>query len=471
MINLQLQYPYKKLSQIFHNNEKPIPLKNPKLISKNSEYLQEIGLDVTDEELTKLLNGQLEIKNFTPYAAAYSGHQFGYFVLNLGDGRALNFGSLSGIHLQTKGLGVTKYSRNGDGRAVLRSSIREYLMSEAMYGLGIPTTRALAIIASDTTVYRETTEKCAVVMRSSPSWVRFGTFEFARIQHKPELSKELADFVISESYPHLATLENRYEELFFAIVDKTITLMALWQSVGFMHGVMNSDNMNIAGVTIDYGPYAFMEEFQREYICNHSDHEGRYSFANQPFIARWNLLVLAHSFKEIANYELLESYANRFIGRFKEEYFEIMGKKLGFSKTDFEDRELILELFDILEICKIDYTVFFYYLSCGNFDGILMMSENSETIQSWLDGYQKRVEVEVISKAERLAKMRKINPKYVLKNYILQDVIKEAENGNFELLNDMLEIAKNPYGEHLKYEKYAQPTPKNLGGFICSCSS
>jgi uncharacterized protein YdiU (UPF0061 family) len=229
--------------------------------------------------------------------------------------------------------------------------------------------------------------------------------------------------------------------------------------------------MNIVGVTIDYGPYAFMEEFQREYICNHSDDEGRYSFANQPFIARWNLLVLAHSFKEIANHELLESYANRFIGRFKEEYFEIMGKKLGFSKTGFEDRELILELFDVLEICKIDYTVFFYYLSCGNFDGILMMSENSETIQSWLNGYQKRVEMDVISEEERMIQMRKINPKYVLKNYILQDVIKEAENGNFELLNDMLEIAKNPYGEHLKYEKYAQPTPKSLGGFICSCSS
>ncbi|MDD2697867.1 MAG: YdiU family protein [Arcobacteraceae bacterium] len=471
MNDLKLEYPYKKLSQVFYNDEKPIPLKNPKLISKNGEYLEEIGLDLSDEDLTKLLNGQLEIQNFTPYAGAYSGHQFGYFVPNLGDGRALNLGTLDGIHLQTKGLGVTKYSRNADGRAVLRSSIREYLMSEAMHGLGIPTTRAAAIIDSDTTVYREKTEKTAVVLRTSSSWVRFGTFEFARLQHKPELLKELADFVIVESYPHLINITNRYEELFFAIVDKNITLMALWQSVGFMHGVMNTDNMNIAGLTIDYGPFAFMEAFQKEYICNHSDHEGRYSFSNQPFIARWNLLVLAHSFKEIANHELLESYANRFIGRFKEEYFTIMGKKLGFEKTTFEDRELILELFDVLEICKIDYTVFFYYLSCQNYDGILMMAENFETIKIWLDDYLKRIEREKVSQEERITQMRQINPKYVLKNYMLQDVIEEAENGNYELLNDMLEIAKNPFGEHLKYEKYSKQTPKNLGGFICSCSS
>ena len=184
--------------------------------------------------------------------------------------------------------------------------------------------------------------------------------------------------------------------------------------------------MNLAGLTIDYCPFAFMEAHQKEYICNHSDHEGRYSFSNQPFIARWNLLVLAHSFKEIANHELLESYANRCIGRFKEEYFTIMGKKLGFEKTTFEDRELILELFDVLEICKIDYTVFFYYLSCQNYDGILMMAENFETIKIWLDDYLKRIEREKVSQEERITQMRQINPKYVLKNYMLQDVIEEA---------------------------------------------
>lgn len=471
MKDLQLAYPYKKLDPIFYNDEVPIPLKNPRLISKNQKLIDEIGLDFSDEELTLFLNGKLDIKFFSPYALAYSGHQFGYFVPNLGDGRALNFGTKNGTHLQTKGLGVTKYSRNADGRAVLRSSIREYLMSEAMYGLGIPTTRCVAIIGSDTTVYRETTERCAIVMRSSSSWIRFGSFEFARIQHNPELSKQLADFVIEENFTHLKDLKNKYEELFFAIVDKTITLMALWQSVGFMHGVMNTDNMNIAGLTIDYGPYAFMEEFQKEYICNHSDHEGRYSFANQPFIARWNLLVLAHSFKEIANHELLESYTNNFIGRFKEEYFSLMGKKLGFSETKFEDRELILQLFDVLEICKIDYTVFFYYLSCENYDGIIMMANNPETIKIWLDDYQNRIALEKVSIDERKSKMRKINPKYVLKNYILQDVIKEVEKGDYELLNDMLQIAQNPYDEYPKYEKYALPTPKNLGGFICSCSS
>lgn len=471
MKDLGLTYPYKKLDPIFYNDEVTIPLKNPKLLSKNQQLINEIGLELNDDELTLLLNGKLEIKDFTPYAGAYSGHQFGYFTPNLGDGRALNFGSINGIHLQTKGLGVTKYSRYADGRAVLRSSIREYLLSEAMNGLGIPTTRALALIGSDTTVYRDKTEKCAVVMRTSPSWIRFGSFEFARIQHNVKLSKQLADFVIEESFPDLKKLSNKYEELFFRVVDKTITLMALWQSVGFMHGVMNSDNMNIAGLTIDYGPFAFMEEFQKDYVCNHSDKEGRYAFSNQPFIARWNLLVLAESFKKFANHELLENYANKFIPRFKDQYFAIMGKKLGFNSVQSDDRELILEMFDILEICKIDYTVFFYYLSCENYDGIILMSENSEMIKMWLDKYQKRLEFETVLKSDRLFKMKKTNPKYVLKNYILQDVIADIENGNTELLNDILAIAQDPYSEYPKYEKYALPTPKNLAGFICSCSS
>lgn len=471
MIDLDLKYKYKNLNKKFYNNEKATPLKNPKLISKNSELLTEIGLNFNDEELTRFLNGELEIKDFTPYAKAYSGHQFGYFVPNLGDGRALNFGAMGEIHLQVKGLGTTKYSRNGDGRAVLRSSIREYLLSIAMEGLGIPTTKAVAIISSDTKVYREESEKCAVVLRASTSFVRFGSFEFARLQHNPKLTQELADFVIEESYPHIKNSHNKYEELFFAITDKTITLMALWQSVGFMHGVMNTDNMSIAGLTIDYGPFAFMEEFQKEYICNHSDYEGRYSFSNQPFIARWNLLVLAHSFQSIASYELLEKYANQFIGRFKKEYLRVMMEKLGLTNINVDDEKLILELFDVLETCKIDYTVFFYYLSILNYDGILKMANSKEFIENWLTKYKIRVNSENISTTQRLVKMREINPKYILKNYILQDVIQEAENGNFELLNDMVEIAKNPFGEHLKYEKYSLPTPKDLGGFICSCSS
>lgn len=468
--NLHFNYSYKNLSPIFYNHEKAIPLKNPLLMSKNNELLEQLGLNFDDEILTQFLNGNFT-SHYKPFALAYSGHQFGYFVPNLGDGRALNHGKIDNFHLQTKGSGVTKYSRNGDGRAVLRSTIREYLLSEAMVGLGIPTTRGVAIISSDSRVYRETDEKCAIILRASTSWVRFGTFEFASLQRKVELVKELADYVIDESYPYLTNKINKYEELFFAIVDRYVELIALWQSVGFMHGVMNTDNMSIEGLTLDYGPYAFMEEFSRGYICNHSDHEGRYSFENQPFIAQWNLLVLANSFKKIANFELLESYLNQFIGRFKIRYFEIIASKLGLATQEKEDMRLMADMFHMIEECTIDYSVFFYYLSCENFDSILTISSNQNRTKDWLVRYKKRVENEPVAKEERLTTMRKINPKYILKNYILQDVIKDAENGDFKLLNDILEIAKNPYAEHPKYEKYSLATPKDLGGFICSCSS
>ena len=451
------------------SKDKPFPLKNPRLISKNEQLLKELEINLSDEPLTKLINGQSDME-IDYFSMAYSGHQFGYFVDNLGDGRALNLGKIKNYNLQTKGSGFTHYSRMGDGKAVLRSSIREYLMSEAMDGLGIPTSRALALIGSDTTTYRDGNEECAVVLRASTSWVRFGTFEFAYLQEKPEIIKELADYVIDESYPHVKDMKNRYDEMFFAIVDNTIELMAKWQSVGFMHGVMNSDNMSIEGLTIDYGPYSFMERFEKDFICNKSDKEGRYSFSNQPFIARWNLFVLCEVLKPIINYELCEKYTSQFIGHYKQKYFSIMAAKLGLTYKE-DDNKLLLSVFEMMEHCKIDYTVFFYYLSIDHINGIRVMSEDIERFNLWYDMYKKRVEKEDISKEERLFKMKKINPKYVLKNYMLQEAIDLADKKDYSLVNSLLKIAQDPYAEHKEFEKYAHPTPKDLGGFICSCSS
>lgn len=466
---MKLDTNYKKLNPIMWSEHKSIPLKNPKLISKNQSLIKEIGINLDDNTLIQFLNGQTPF-NENSFAMAYSGHQFGFFVDNLGDGRALNIGKLNNYNLQTKGSGATKYSRMGDGRAVLRSSIREYLMSEAMYGLGIPTTRAVALIGSDSTVYRETNEECAIILRASESWVRFGTFEFAYTLEKPELIKELADYVIEESYPKLNLYENKYDEMFFTIVDRTIELMAKWQSVGFMHGVMNSDNMSIAGLTIDYGPYAFMERFEKDFICNKSDKQGRYSFSNQPFIARWNLLVLAEVLKPIINYDLCEKYASQFIGRFKQRYFELMAEKIGITYKE-EDTKLILDMFTMIEECEIDYTPFFYNLSYANYNAIRVMSEDIDKTNIWLKEYEKSLEKETISKQKILEKITKINPKYVLKNYMIQEAISMAEKGDYTLVNDLLKIAKNPFGEHKNYEKYAFSTPKDIGGFICSCSS
>jgi len=459
-----------KLPQHSYQNISAMPLSNPKLISVNEPLAQEMGLTLdtlSTDEFLRFINGDYIANGSKPFAKAYSGHQFGYFVPNLGDGRALNLGKLKKYHLQLKGAGITPYSRDGDGRAVLRSSIREYLMSEAMYGLGIPTTRAVAIISSTTRVLRNyEQEKGAIVLRASSSWIRFGSFEFAYLGNKKkENLQKLADLVIEENYSYLQDKENKYEELYFAIVDKTIELLALWQSVGFMHGVMNTDNMSIDGLTIDYGPYAMMEEFDKGFICNLSDKEGRYSFENQPFIAHWNLSVLAKVLSPIADHKLLESYNDTFIRKYKKRYFEIMKEKLGLYDTSIDDTSLLLRMFSALHSESIDYSSFFYSLSTGDFSFI-------ETIQlkSWLKLYEKRLEKEEVSKEDRLVKMKAINPKYILRNYMLQDAIDAAEDGDYTLVNEFLKIAQNPFGDHPKYEHYTKPKPQ-WEPLRCSCSS
>ncbi|WP_373073125.1 YdiU family protein [Sulfurimonas sp.] len=471
MKNFQLSTAHlEKLDKRFYDICRATPLENPFVVSLNKPLLNELGFNLDDlesEEFIGFLNGHYIPSGSIPHANAYSGHQFGYFVPNLGDGRALNLGMSKGHHLQLKGSGITKYSREGDGRAVLRSSIREYLISEAMHALGIPTTRALALIGSDTKVYRQTGESGAILLRSSSSWVRFGSFEFAYLgDKKQERVKNLADFVIEESYSHLKDHPHKYEELYFAVSDRTIELIALWQSVGFMHGVMNTDNMSIAGLTIDYGPYAFMENFQKDFVCNASDYDGRYSFEAQPYIAQWNLSALAKALSPIADEDLLNRYNDTFIGKFKKRYFELMGKKLGLLDYNFDtDKTLITNLLNALEEDKIDYTPFFYNLS--NNDTIDM---HGSSISLWLKEYYERIKNSSYSKEDIQKCMKETNPKYVLKNYMLQEAIAKAELNDFTLVDDLLKIAQNPFGEHKEYEHYSKPSKPN-NTFICSCSS
>jgi uncharacterized protein YdiU (UPF0061 family) len=476
MKNIQLTNPLPNINPYFYSTVLPTKLSNPKLISYSKNLALSLGFnlqEIQSQEFIDMINGTYLPNGGEFFSYAYAGHQFGYFVSHLGDGRAINLGKLNNYHLQLKGAGRTPYSRNGDGRAVLRSSIREYLMSEAMYGLGIPTSRAVAIINSTSTVYRETNESCSIVLRAASSWIRFGSFEYAYSSEEggKEKLEDLANLVINDSYPELKNHPNKYDEMYFKIVDKTIDLMVHWQSVGFMHGVMNTDNMSIDGITIDYGPYAFMEEFKKEYICNRSDYDGRYSFDNQPFIAQWNLSILAQVLSPITNYEIINTYNDTFIGKFKIKYFAKMALKLGLINTKDDDTSLILDMFLMLEYCDIDYTPFFYFLSCARYDDIILMTEHPEELTTWLDRYKYRVSNQNISLLDRLKNMKQVNPKFILKNYILQEIIKECENGDFTMLNDFLDIAHNPYSEHKKYDKYALPTPKNLSGYICSCSS
>jgi len=478
---LELKVDYFQFNEKFYQKIKPTPLTNPKLVSYNKQACDLIGLDCDScetEDFINFLNGSKILKGSIPYAMAYAGHQFGYFVPQLGDGRAINLGKINNWHLQTKGSGLTRYSRSGDGRAVLRSSIREYLMSEAMHSLGIPTTRALAIIDSDSFAHREWEEEsCSIVMRMSPSWIRVGTFEFfARTKDKESIS-QLADYVIKQSYPHLEDQENRYEKMFYSLVDKTAELLALWQTYGFQHGVMNTDNFSIAGLTIDYGPYAFMDYFEKNAICNHTDAQGRYSYNNQPYVARWNLMVLAQALKEICDENKLASYIKTFLPQHEKVYLEMMNKRLGLdaTKSGNSNLDLILELLGALESSKMDYNVFFYRLtqlkSFDDLSSILDIAVFQEPLTNWFESYKKVCDEQESSFESRFGVMKKVNPKYILKNYIIEESIQKAHEGDYSLVDDLLKIAQNPFDEHPTFDRYAQATPLKFANIQLSCSS
>ncbi len=473
---IQFTNPYLSLPPLCYQRIMPTPLKTPHLIHANETMAQVLEIDAGElytERFLALLNGEFQPEGSDSFAMCYAGHQFGFFVERLGDGRAINIGSLGKWHLQLKGSGRTLYSRGGDGRAVLRSSIREYLMSEAMYGLGIPTTRALAIIGSPQQVYREDWENTAVVLRLSHSWVRFGTFEYFTHHRKFKELEALAEYVIAESYPHLADKEDRYLLMYEEIVRNTAQLMAQWQSVGFNHGVMNTDNMSIASLTIDYGPYAFLDDFDRDYICNHTDGFGRYSFGNQPRIGEWNLEALMLALSPIAPAERLKVIHSRYFGIFHERYTAIMGAKLGLNELTEGDYDLIGKLQNTLEELKVDYTLFMRTLSSydGERSSLLRLGLYHKPMNEWLDLYDDRLLTNSIDTTERHTRMLRTNPKYVLKIYMIQEAIDAAKAGDFTVVDALFRIAQNPYEEHPEYERWAGATPEEYKNKKLSCSS
>ena len=284
---------YAELPQEFYNLQNWQGFDNPLLVIENSQLKQELGLEnIEKQKLLDIFNGSSSIENLKPLSMAYSGHQFGQYVEQLGDGRGLLLGEINSseglVDIHLKGAGKTPYSRFGDGRAVLRSVIREYLCGEAMYALSIPTSRALMIIGSDEIVIREKSETAAMLARTAKTHIRFGNFEYFHYNNKPEYVKVLADFCIDNYPAYFSRTKNTYEEFFRSVVEQTASMIAQWQACGFSHGVMNTDNMSILGETFDYGPYGFMEDYLPTYVCNHSDHQGRYAFKNQPYIGLWN---------------------------------------------------------------------------------------------------------------------------------------------------------------------------------------
>ena len=475
--NLSFQSSYLDLDDEFYDICDTTPLDEPYLISFNPQAAKLINLDTLtkeDPQFIALLNGTYIPKDVRPFAMCYAGHQFSHYASRLGDGRAHNLGAVNGWHLQTKGSGETLYSRTADGRAALPSSIREYLMSEAMHHLGIPTTRALGIIGSQTKLLRNNIERAAIVMRMSPSWVRFGTFEYFYYLKEHDKLKALADYTIQESYPHLKDDEDKYFKFFCEVLERTATLIAKWQSIGFCHGVMNTDNMSIAGLTLDYGPYAMLDDFQFGFVCNSTDKAGRYAYGEQPNVAYWNLTKLSKALSPLIDTarmdKKLEAYGETL---YPQAYINVMCQKLGLELRLEEDQQLITSLIGTLQDAYIDHTQFFRALSrySGERMPIFELAMNPVPFDAWLDAYDTRLSKESRTQKAREKAMLQTNPKYILKNYMLDQAIVKAKCGDFSMVETLLHIAQHPYVELPEYEKFAAETPEEHKNITLSCSS
>jgi len=472
------------LTADFYSSVKPTPFNSPPyLVSFNEDVARLIGLDPAEAQREELLHYITGIKSWpgtSPLAMLYAGHQFGHYVPQLGDGRAILLGEVrhqnENWDLQVKGCGLTPYSRQGDGRAVLRSTIREYLCSEAMHALGIPTTRALCMIGSDEEVYREDIESGAMIVRVAQSHVRFGSFEvfFYRDQHAH--IKTLADYVITHHYPEYTDAADKYVRLLKDIVKRTARLIAQWQAVGFSHGVMNSDNMSILGLTLDYGPFGFMDAFNPRYICNHSDYTGRYAFDQQPNIGLWNLTCLAQALTPLIRVDDAKEVLGEYEPEFIHHYYDLMRQKLGLRETGDQGIELVNGLLTLLTDDARDYTNTLRALSQFERDGKNLTLRdrfiNRQAFDQWADQYKQLLRKEESRDAERKVQMDSVNPKYILRNHLAQVAIEKAEKDkDYSEIDALLNLLKDPFREQPAYEHYAAEPPDWAQHIEVSCSS
>ena len=473
----------------------PSPVPDPYWVGFSSSAAQLIGIPLNaaglpqDPAWLALLAGNtLDIgsQQFpNPLASAYSGHQFGVWAGQLGDGRAILLGDIAGQELQLKGAGKTRYSRMGDGRAVLRSSIREFLCSEAMHSLGIPTTRALSVVGSDLPVRRETIETAAICARLAPSFIRIGHFEHYAASQNVDRLKELADLLIQDHYPECQPSDEPYLDLFKQISSRNAILVAQWQAVGFCHGVLNSDNISALGLTIDYGPFGFLDHFQIDHICNHSDQGGRYAYHRQPQIMHWNmaclasalipLLTLNHSEQEAQT--LLKEALDHFPTVYAQEWQSLFRAKLGFSTSEDGDIQLIERLLQAMHDSRVDFTNLFRGLSSISLNSALDTIDlrndfiNQPLIDQWFSDYLLRLRAESSDDVERKHRMSGVNPKYILRNHLAQAAIEKAQNKDFSGVATLLKLLEKPFDEHPAFQEYAIAPPPNLATIEVSCSS
>jgi uncharacterized protein YdiU (UPF0061 family) len=489
----------------------PRPVAKPGLIAYSDEMLETLGLDrrvTTSEEFAEIFAGNRLVEGMDPHAMCYGGHQFGTWAGQLGDGRAINLGEVAGRDgghwmLQLKGAGKTPYSRMADGLAVLRSSIREFLCSEAMHHLGIPTTRALSIVSTGESVVRDMfydgnprEEPGAVVCRVAPSFLRFGNFEIHAARGETEILRNLADYAIRTEFADIheafgKTGDRRvYIEWFREICRRTADLMVEWMRVGFVHGVMNTDNMSILGLTIDYGPYGWLEDYDPNWTPNTTDASGRrYSFGNQPRIAMWNLNQFANAiYPLIESSEPLEEALGEYAERFNSRWRETMAAKLGFARHEPGDESIFGDLTRLLTLAETDMTLFFRKLAdVGDDTDILttldscwyrkeeLTADYRAQLERWITDYRERLARDGLPIEQRRERMNRVNPKYVLRNYLAQVAIDAAEQGDYSEVGRLLDVMRRPYDDQPKREDYASRRPEwarsRPGCSMLSCSS
>lgn len=466
--NLKLENTYCELPNIFYSKEIPEKILNPKLVEFNKELAEDLGLDLkflnSDEGIQYLVGNKL-LEGSTPIAQAYAGHQFGHFTM-LGDGRAILLGefiSRNGqrFDIQLKGAGKTKYSRGGDGKAALGPMLREYIISEGMYGLKIPTTRSLAVISTGENVIREEILEGALLVRIAKSHIRVGTFQFARNFGDVEDLKKLADYTLNRHFKKDSYEGNSYLYLLKEVINNQAKLISKWQLVGFIHGVMNTDNMTISGETIDYGPCAFMDSYDINTVFSSIDINGRYAYGNQPKIGVWNLTRFAESLLPLLDddidnaIKIAEEALSNYGKLYNEYYFNGMRAKLGLFNKEEEDENLILSLLTIMNKFKADYTNTFLNLTLGNLEEMSIFK--SDDFKKWYESWQARLAKQNKSRDEIKKLMQSNNPTVIPRNYIVENTIKAAVNNNdYSVINKFLEALKNPYDYSNISEEYSK---------------
>jgi uncharacterized protein YdiU (UPF0061 family) len=498
----------RQISKALFSYVKPTTPTEPKLIHASEEVAELIGIsadEIQSEEFVNVFSGKEILQETKPYAMCYAGHQFGNWAGQLGDGRAINLTEVEHNNqyftLQLKGAGKTPYSRTADGLAVLRSSIREYLCAEAMHYLGVPTTRSLSLILSGDEVLRDVLyngnpayEKGAIVCRVAPSFIRFGSFEMLTARNELKNLKQFVEYNIKYYFPEITgEPKEQYLQFFKTVADKTREMILHWQRVGFVHGVMNTDNMSIHGITIDYGPYGWLENFDPNWTPNTTDSQNRrYRFGNQPQVAQWNLFQLANSLYPLINEaEPLEKILESFITDFNSDYTKMILSKLGLLTPSENDAEFITYLESNLQLSETDMTIFYRNLNKikksdsaekaleAIKDAFYKPEEIKDTIKDnwllWFTDYLERLNLENTSDEERIQLQNSVNPKYVLRNYMAQLAIDAADKEDYSLISELYELLKTPYDEQPEYEKWFAKRPdwarSKVGCSMLSCSS